>query len=86
MSNNKSLNEEIDDVIKEMEQEGVTLENFKEKDPEGLGDTIANVLNKFGFTEEWVEKAFGIKGCGCQKRKQFLNQIFPYRKKEKGGE
>jgi hypothetical protein len=45
--------------------------------PKGLGDTIEN------FT-----KATGIKkladaipgGCGCSKRKDALNKIFPYKK------
>lgn len=39
----------------------------------GLGDTIAKVANKLGFTK--------TKDCGCQKRQEFLNKLVPYGKK-----
>lgn len=75
--------EKIDEVIKHLEsEEDVNLTNFKHKDPEGLGDTLERTFAKFGITEEVITKALGIGGCGCQKRKKFLNQIFPYRKKK----
>ena len=49
----------------------------------GLGDLISNVLSKLGITEETVKRWLGIQaGCGCDKRKKFLNTILPLRKKE----
>jgi hypothetical protein len=73
------LQEVVDYLEKE---EDVKLENFKHKDPEGVGDSLERAFAKFGVTEETVEKFSGIGGCGCQKVKKFLNQIFPYRKKD----
>ena len=78
------LEKQIDDAIKYLEEEeDIHLHNYQQKDPEGLGDTVERVLQRFGITEESIKKAFGLSGCGCQKRKQFLNRIFPYRKKTK---
>lgn len=73
------LTEVVDHLEKE---EDLKLTNYKHKDPEGVGDTLEKVFNKFGIDEEFIEKASGIGGCGCQKVKKFLNQIFPYRKKK----
>lgn len=47
----------------------------------GLGDLIEGVLTKFGVTSEKVEKALGVPSCGCSKRKQFLNELFPFARK-----
>lgn len=62
---------EIEDKARDMGEEGV----------EGLGDVIENVLTKFGITQERVQKALGTKDCGCNKRKQFLNRLFPFARK-----
>ena len=75
------MKSEIDQVMKEVEKEGVTLKNYTEN-KEGLGDLVGNVLSKLGFTEENVQKWSGIGGCGCEQRKKFLNKILPFRKKE----
>jgi len=77
----KSHEEQLDEVVTALEQEGVSLENYQEK-KEGLGDVIGNIFTKLGVTEETVEKWSGIGGCGCQKRKKFLNTILPFRNKE----
>ena len=54
-----------------------------QKNTGGLGDLISNVLSKLGITEETVNRWLGIQaGCGCNKRKKFLNTILPFRKKE----
>jgi hypothetical protein len=76
--------EKLDEIITHLEEvEDVRLENHAHKDSEGLGDTVEKVLSSFGITEAWIASAMGIRGCGCQKRKKFLNQIFPYRKQSK---
>ena len=70
----------LDEVVAALEQEGVNLENYQEKKA-GLGDVIGNIFSKLGVTEDTVQKWSGIGGCGCQKRKKFLNKIIPFRKK-----
>jgi len=75
--------EKIDEAIKHLEEEeDINITNFRHKDPAGLGDTLERVLSSFGITEESVSQALGGRGCGCSKRKQFLNKIFPYRNKK----
>tara|TARA_R110000824_G_scaffold11663_5_gene51123 strand:- start:54 stop:356 length:303 start_codon:yes stop_codon:yes gene_type:complete len=70
----------LDAVVIALEKEGVNLKNYQEK-KDGLGDVIGNVFSKLGITEEIVDKWSGIGGCGCQKRKKFLNKIIPFRNK-----
>lgn len=73
----------IESAIKHIEEvEDITQLNYKYRDSEGVGDTIAKVFSKFGVTEETIEKTQGKTGCGCDKARQFLNTIFPYGKKE----
>tara|TARA_Y100000310_G_scaffold67086_1_gene62416 strand:- start:585 stop:1034 length:450 start_codon:yes stop_codon:yes gene_type:complete len=78
MSANKKR---LDEVINEVEESGVNLDNYEEKQ-EGLGNLLAGIFGKLGITEKSVEEWSGIQGCGCDKRKQFLNKILPFRKKE----
>ena len=54
----------------------------KNPEPKGLGDTIENITDVLGIKKmvEEVSKKTG-KDCGCQKRKEFLNQKFPYKQK-----
>ena len=72
---------QLDEVVKKVEEAGVTVDNYTEKQ-EGLGDLLGNVFSRLGITEEAVEKWAGIGGCGCDKRKKFLNKILPFRKSE----
>ena len=48
------------------------------KEPKGLGDTVENVLKKTG-----VKKLVDVftDDCGCDKRKEKLNKLFPYKRK-----
>ena len=72
---------QLQEIVDYLEtEEDIKLENYQHKDPEGVGDILERAFAKFGVTEETVEKFSGIGGCGCQKVKKFLNQIFPYRK------
>lgn len=73
--------QQLDKVVEALEEEGVNLETYQDK-RDGLGTVISNVLNKLGVTEDKIEAWSGIEGCGCEKRKKFLNKIFPFRKKE----
>lgn len=50
------------------------------QDSKGLGDTIAKVTHAVGLDKiaETVAKAVGKEDCGCNKRRQKLNDMFPY--------
>ena len=52
------------------------------QESKGLGDTIAKVTHAVGLDKvaESVAKAVGKEDCGCGKRQQKLNDLFPYRK------
>tara|TARA_R100001082_G_scaffold90998_1_gene57637 strand:- start:738 stop:929 length:192 start_codon:yes stop_codon:yes gene_type:complete len=44
----------------------------------GLGDTIEKITTATGV-KKFVHTITGG-GCGCEKRKQILNKVFPYKK------
>jgi len=57
------------------------MEGFDPKqDSQGLGDTIAKITNFFGIDKvaDAVAKSAGAEGCGCNERRQMLNELFPY--------
>jgi hypothetical protein len=57
------------------------MENKEQKKSKGLGDTIAKITEATGIKKvvETVAKATG-KDCGCGKRQDTLNRLFPYNK------
>jgi len=68
----------IDEIIKELEQGGVNIKNYKEV--EGLGDLIETALGKIGVTEEGFKSWFNLKECNCSKRKKWLNSVFSFKR------
>ena len=52
------------------------------QESQGLGDTIAKITEKLGLDKvaEEVAQAMGKEDCGCKKREQKLNDMFPYKK------
>jgi len=57
------------------------MEGFDPKqESKGVGDTIAKVTNFFGIDKlaDVVAKLAGAEGCGCNERRQILNELFPY--------
>ena len=60
-----------------MENKEVTSQNSQ-----GLGDTIAKITNTLGLDKlaEEVAQSMGKKDCGCKKRQEKLNELFPYKK------
>ena len=48
----------------------------------GLGDTIEKITTATGLRSlaQFGAKAMGKKDCGCKKRKETLNKVFPYKK------
>jgi len=78
-----SVKKELDNVISELKNQGITLNNYQEKAKlEGLGDVVEKVLSKFGISEDRIKTMTGIKNCGCKERKRWLNEVFPFRKKD----
>ena len=57
-------------------------QNEETQESQGLGDTIAKVTNTLGLDKlaEEVAQAMGKSDCGCKKRQQRLNELFPYKK------
>ena len=55
----------------------MNLSEFKRS--RGLGDTIEKITKATGI-KKVVNKITGKKDCGCGKRKEKLNEIFPYKK------
>ena len=55
--------------------------NPKEKS-KGLGDTIAKITHATGLdvVADKIAKMAGKEDCGCGRRRQTLNEIFPYTK------
>lgn len=45
----------------------------------GLGDSIEKITKTTGIKYA-VDKITGEKDCGCEKRKEMLNNKFPYKK------
>jgi hypothetical protein len=59
------------------------MKNFDPKQKStGLGDTIAKVTHATGLDKvaDKVAKMAGKEDCGCGRRRQTLNEIFPYTK------
>jgi len=57
------------------------MEGFDPKQKsQGIGDTIAKVTNFFGIDKvaDAVAKLAGAEGCGCNERREMLNELFPY--------
>tara|TARA_Y100000401_G_scaffold116684_1_gene123088 strand:+ start:913 stop:1074 length:162 start_codon:yes stop_codon:yes gene_type:complete len=48
----------------------------------GLGDSIEKFTTMTGIKSfaHVATRAMGIKDCGCNKRKNYLNKKFPYKK------
>ena len=52
---------------------------MKSNESKGLGDSIEKITKATGI-KKVVEKVTGEKDCGCNKRKEKLNKMFPYKK------
>lgn len=56
--------------------------DIQKEESKGLGDTIAKVTNAVGLDKvaETIANAVGKEDCGCNKRREKLNDMFPYKK------
>lgn len=54
------------------------------EESKGLGDTIAKITHATGLdiVADKVAKAMGQEDCGCNRRREKLNELFPYKTKE----
>lgn len=73
---------EMDNVIKALEQQGITKDSHTNSDTTGLGDVVENVLQTFGITEDRFKEWFNLKECNCSKRKAWLNNLFSWKKSQ----
>jgi hypothetical protein len=57
----------------------------KKKKAEGLGDSIAKVTELLYLDKlaQFVAESMGEDDCGCTRRKEKLNELFPYKDKHK---
>jgi len=57
----------------------------KVEESKGLGDTIAKITHATGLdiVAEKVAHAMGKEDCGCNKRREKLNELFPYKTEDK---
>lgn len=57
----------------------------KKTESKGLGDTIAKFTEATGLDKvaEAAAKAVGAKDCGCKRRQEKLNELVPYKNKDK---
>jgi hypothetical protein len=55
------------------------------KPSEGLGDTIAKIteLLKIDELAQKIAESLGHEDCGCSRRQEKLNELFPYKNKDK---
>lgn len=59
------------------------MENFDpNKEAEGLGDIIAKFTHALSIDKaaEKVAHAMGKEDCGCNRRREKLNELFPFKK------
>ena len=76
---NNEEKQELDKVIFNLEQQGVTPNNYEEV--VGLGDMVESTLKRLGITEERFKSWFNLRECNCSKRKKWLNNVLSWRKK-----
>lgn len=58
------------------------MQSFDPKKPaKGLGDSIAKFTHAFGIDKlaDKVAKALGEEDCGCDRRREVLNKLVPYK-------
>jgi len=60
------------------------MENKTNEESKGLGDTIAKITHatKLDVFAHKVAQVMGKEDCGCNRRREKLNDLFPYKKPE----
>ena len=75
--------------VEQLEENGAVVDTDKfnimyRANPKGLGDTIENITTKTGIKAivDRVSKGLNVP-CGCEGRRQALNNLVPYNKEFK---
>lgn len=79
----RDVRKEMDNVIKHLEQKGITKDSHLDENVKGLGDVVEDVLQTFGITEDRFKEWFNLQECGCSKRKAWLNSLFSWKRSAK---
>ncbi len=79
------IKQEMDQVIKDLESQGVTANSHITNDVVGLGDVVEGALKSVGITEERFKEWFNLRECNCSKRKAWLNSVFSWKKNQTQG-
>tara|TARA_Y100001972_G_scaffold22881_1_gene27423 strand:+ start:427 stop:669 length:243 start_codon:yes stop_codon:yes gene_type:complete len=74
----QDIKNEMDEVINQLEKKGIRYNQGDEIT--GLGDVVESVLTSMGITQERFKEWFNLKECNCSKRKQWLNNLFSWKK------
>jgi hypothetical protein len=55
------------------------------KQSEGLGDTVAKITELLMIDQlaQKIAESLGHEDCGCSRRQEKLNELFPYKNKDK---
>jgi hypothetical protein len=64
------------------------MQSFDPNRPsKGLGDSIAKVTHAIGIDKlaDKIAQALGEEDCGCERRREKLNELFPFKKEEDAG-
>ena len=74
------VQKEIDRAIFTLEQQGITPHNSD--DITGLGDVVEQTLKTLGVTEDRFKSWFNLDECNCDKRRQWLNKVFSWKRRD----
>lgn len=77
---NDEINSEIDRAIFDMQMRGITPLDMNNVEEVGLGDVLEGTLKRMGITEDRFKQWFNLKECKCSKRKEWLNNVFSWKK------
>ena len=79
----RDVRQEMNQVIKELQNRGVDVNDHMKQDTKGLGDVVEDVLTKFGITQQKFKQWFNLKECNCTQRKKWLNGLFSWKVNKK---
>lgn len=56
----------------------------KDEPSEGLGDTVAKITELLNIDKlaQLVAETLNMEDCGCERRREKLNELFPYENKK----
>jgi hypothetical protein len=79
------IKQEMDQVIQQLESQGISANSHVTNNVVGLGDVVEGALKSVGITEERFKEWFNLNECNCSKRKAWLNSLFSWKKNQTQG-